>query len=54
MFFVKLSENCTLSHGIVTFYNIYVQLAIETCVLTSEIVSHNLLATYMAIYMSIE
>ena len=43
---VKLSENCTLSHGIVTFYNIYVQLAIETCVLTSEIVSHNLLATY--------
>ena len=44
---VKLSENCTLSHGIVTFYNIYVQLAIETCVLTSEIVSHNLLATYI-------
>ena len=24
----------------------------ETCVLTSELVSHNLLATYMAIYMS--
>ena len=28
----------------------YVLLAIETCVLTSEIVSHNSLATYLAIY----
>ena len=28
----------------------YVLLAIETCVLTSKIVSHNSLATYLAIY----